>query len=95
MGPHQAEEGHAQPLIAVVEEALVEERQQRVQDGGVRLEDLVDEGHLAGGQIAIDLPDILIVLQACSTTSVKATICHSSRVLLHSPALAGWKPLRQ
>ena len=30
VGPHQAEKGHAQPLIAVVKQALVEERQQRV-----------------------------------------------------------------
>ena len=95
VGPHQAEKGHAQPLVAVVEQALVEERQQRVQDGRVRLEDLVNEGHLAGGQIAINLPDILIVLQACSTTKVKATVCQSSQALLQSPALAGWTPLRQ
>jgi hypothetical protein len=37
---------HRHSLRAVVEEALVDEREQRVEDGAVGLEDLVDEGDL-------------------------------------------------
>lgn len=58
----QAEEGHAQALVAIIKEALVEEREQCVQDGRVGLEDLVDEGHLTGRQVAVDLPHILVIL---------------------------------
>lgn len=64
--PDQAEQGHAQALVAVVKEALVEEREQRIQDGRVGLEDFINEGHLAGWQVTVYLPHIFVLLQPCS-----------------------------
>ena len=60
---HQAQERHTQALVAIVKEALVQQRQQSIQDGRVGLEDLVDERHLGCGQIPVCLPDVLIILQ--------------------------------
>jgi len=45
---HQRQERRLEALAAVVKQALVEQRKQRVEDGGVGLEDLIDEGHLCG-----------------------------------------------
>ncbi len=45
-GGHRRQQRHAHARAAVVKHALVDEREQRVEDGAVGLEDLVNEGHL-------------------------------------------------
>lgn len=52
---HQADERHAHALRAVVEQALVEDGEQRVKDGAVGLEHLVDEGDAGRWQVAVRL----------------------------------------
>ena len=52
-------------LVAVVKQALVQQREQRVQDGAVGLEDLVNKGHLGGGQVPVHLAHVQVVLKAC------------------------------
>ena len=59
----QAEQWDFAALSAVVEEAFVEDCEQRVEDGAVCLEDLVHEGHGGGGQVPLCLPDVLVFLQ--------------------------------
>ena len=59
---HQADEGDPDALVAVVKETLVEDGEQRVEDSAVGLEDLVNEGHAGLRQVALRLPDVLIVL---------------------------------
>ena len=62
---YQAEQGHSQSLVSIVEQPLVEKREQGIQDGTVGLEDLVNEGHLSCWQVAVCLPCVLIIFQAC------------------------------
>ena len=62
----QAQQWNLQPLVAVVKQPLIEQRQQSIQDGAVGLEDLVNEGHLGCGQVPICLPGVLIILQPCA-----------------------------
>jgi len=52
---HQADERHAHAVGAVVEQALIEDGEQRVQDGAVRLEDLVNERDAGRRQVALRL----------------------------------------
>ena len=60
----EREQRHLQARVAVVKEPLVEQRQQRIEDGRIRLEDLVDEGDLGGREVAVRLADVLVVLEA-------------------------------
>ena len=73
---HHAKKRHAQPLIAIIEQPLIEECQERIQDGRVGLEDLINERNFAGWQVAINLPDIFIILQTC-------TVMHFGGYTLH------------
>ncbi len=60
---HQADERDWCPDIAIVEETLVEDGEQRVEDGAVSFENLVDESHIGLRQIPLHFPDVLIVFQ--------------------------------
>jgi hypothetical protein len=62
----QAQQWNLQPLVAVVKQPLIEQRQQSIQDGAVGLEDLINEGHLGCWQVPICLPGVLIILQTCA-----------------------------
>ncbi len=62
----QVQQWNLQPLVAVVEQPLIEQRQQSIQDGAVGLEDLINEGHLGCWQVPICLPGVLIILQTCT-----------------------------
>mmetsp|Transcript_7892 Transcript_7892/g.23585 ORF Transcript_7892/g.23585 Transcript_7892/m.23585 type:complete len:205 (-) Transcript_7892:406-1020(-) len=59
----QAQQRDLHSLRPVVEEPLVEQREQRVQDRRVRLEDLVHEGDLGGGQVAVHLALVPVLLE--------------------------------
>ena len=59
----EAEQRDFDPFVAVVEEPLVQDGEEGVEDGGVGLEDLVDERHGGGGEVAVRLPDVLVVLE--------------------------------
>lgn len=60
---HQAEQRHRQALIAIVKKPLVQQRQQRIEDGAVGLEDLVNERDLCCRQVAVQLAHILVIFQ--------------------------------
>ena len=62
----QAQQWNFQPLVAIVKQPLIEQREQCIQDGTVGLEDLINEGHLGCGQVPICLPGVLIILQTCT-----------------------------
>ena len=62
----QAQQWNLQPLVAVVKQPLIEQREQSIQDGAVGLEDLINEGHLSSWQVPICLPGVLIILQTCT-----------------------------
>ena len=47
--PHQAQQRHGLPHSPIVKQALIEDGEQRVEDGAVGLEDLVDERHVGLG----------------------------------------------
>ena len=53
--PHQAQQRHSLPHSAIVKQALIEDGEQRVQDGTVGLEDLVNERHIGLGQVPLSL----------------------------------------
>jgi hypothetical protein len=59
-GSDHADEGHRQALVAVVEEALVEQREQRVENRAVRFEDLVYKRY-----VRLRCAEILSLLRRC------------------------------
>ena len=62
-GAHHADQWHRHPAAAVVELALVEQRQQGVEDGRIGLEHFVEESHLRRGQEAVGETFVSVVLQ--------------------------------
>jgi hypothetical protein len=58
-----ADQRRAQAAGAVVELAFVQQRQQRIEDGRVGLEHLVEEGDARGGQVAVDQALVAVVFQ--------------------------------
>ena len=62
-GADHADQRRAHARAAVVELALVEQREQRVEDRRVGLEHLVEEGDAGGGQVAVDQALVAVVLQ--------------------------------
>ena len=62
-GTDHADQRHRHPAAAVVELALVEQRQQRVENGRIGLEHLVEKRHLRRGQKAFGQTLVTIILQ--------------------------------
>ena len=62
-GADDADQRRAQAGAAVVEFALVEQGQQRIEDRRVGLEHLVEKGDAGGGQVAVDQALVAVVLK--------------------------------
>ncbi len=84
---HQADEWDLDARRAVVKEALVKDGKQRVEDGGVGLEHLVNEGHLCAGQVPIYLPDVLVLFQGPHAQRPKQFLQRDTKL---APRQIGW-----
>lgn len=62
-GAHQTHERDGQALGAVVKQPFIHDGQERVEDGAVCLEDLVNEGDRSLRQIPSRLPAVSVILQ--------------------------------
>ena len=62
-GAYEAKERHRASGGAIVEEALIEDGEEGVQDGAIRLEDLINEGDCRIWEVALYLPDVLILFE--------------------------------
>lgn len=69
----QTEQRNLQTLVAIVKEPLIEQSQEGVQNSTVGLEDLIDEGHLCCGQVAVCLACVLVILKSCRGHSKLST----------------------
>lgn len=74
-GSNKADEGHGEALVAVVEEALVQEGEQRVQDRTVGLEDLVYKRDLCLHSRSV----VQSTTDTVADTVMKIFICWKSR----------------
>ena len=62
-GAEEGDERHLGHLAPVVEAALVDQREDGIEDGGVGLEDLIEEGDVRFRQLAGGDAAILVILQ--------------------------------
>ena len=66
--PHQAQQRDGLSHSPIVKQALIEDGEQRVEDGAVGLEDLVNESHIGLGQVPLSLQAVAGVFEGSKST---------------------------